>query len=363
MSESSIYAPETEGLVKYLGSEVLPDWKGCELESFDRVTGGLSWETYRVDVRETAGERRRRFAVKRAPTRGSLEPYDITKEASILRALGASDVPVPEVLSYTTETRHFVRPFSVMEFIEGESPDLRKVDEWPRWRDEEARSRVADEVIAALAAMHRFDWKAAALPALPRGDGGAEAVLGASIDHFFGNVVKYVLPDWPRQPMVRHVALWLKENVPSCAESDLVLVHGDFRFGNWMFQGERMAAVLDWERASLGDPMQDLGFLCMPLARRRYPHLMGLLLPIDELARRFEKATGVAVDLARLHYYMIYWNFVEGALVPRGISYATQFEDADEPELRSITAYPQLAITVTQLAQLIDDFEAGRHVL
>jgi aminoglycoside phosphotransferase (APT) family kinase protein len=198
---------------------------------------------------------------------------------------------------------------------------------------------------------------------LPRGDGGAEVVLGASIDHFFGNVVKYVLPDWPRQPMVRHVALWLKENVPSCAESDLVLVHGDFRFGNWMFQGERMAAVLDWERASLGDPMQDLGFLCMPLARRRYPHLMGLLLPIDELARRFEKATGVAVDLVRLHYYMIYWNFVEGALVPRGISYATQFEDADEPELRSITAYPQLAITVTQLAQLIDDFEAGRHVL
>lgn len=363
MRDSSVYRPETAGLAKYLHAQILPQWRGVEIEEFERATGGLSWENFRVLVGETGGTRRRLLAVKRAPIRGSLEPYDITKEAAILEALGPTDVPTPALLSYTTDGSVFERPFSVMEFIEGEAPDLRKIDEWPRWQDDSSRSQIADDVVGALAAMHRFDWRAAALSALPSSRDGARGQITKSVDHYFGNVERYVLPEWPRQPMVRHVSLWLKENVPSCAESDLVIVHGDFRFGNWMFRDGRLAGVLDWERAMLGDPMQDLGFLCMPLARRRHPDLMGLLLPLDELARRFEKATGVAVDLRRLQYYVIYWQFVEAALVPRGLTYSVQFEDAEEPELRSITAYPQLAITVDQLAQLIDDYEAGRHVL
>ena len=363
MSESSLYQPETAGLADYLHREVLPEWSGVEIEEFTRSTGGLSWENFRTQVREPGGSRRQLLAVKRAPTRGSLEPYDITKEASILEALGSTDVPTPELLAYTTDRSIFERPFSVMEFLEGEAPDLRKIDEWPRWRDEAARSRIADDVVTALAAMHRFDWQAADLACLPAAGDGAEGQITRSVDHYFGNVERYVLPDWPRQAMVRHVALWLKENVPPCSEGDLVIIHGDFRFGNWMFRDGRLVGVLDWERAMLGDPMQDLGFLCMPLARRRHPHLMGLLLPLDDLARRFEKATGVAVSRKHLHYYVIYWQFVEAALVPRGLTYAVQFEDAEEPELRSITAYPQLAINTDQLAQLIDDYEAGRHVL
>jgi aminoglycoside phosphotransferase (APT) family kinase protein len=176
-------------------------------------------------------------------------------------------------------------------------------------------------------------------------------------------VEKYVHSRWPHQVMTHHAALWLKENAPACGEEELVLVHGDFRFGNWIFQGEKLAAVLDWERAAVGDPMQDLGFLCMPLARQRRPDLMGMLLPFDELSLRYHAATGREVDRKRLHYWVIYWQFVEAALVARALAFAVEAAESGVQELRSVTATPQLATNTRQLAQLIDDYEAGSHDL
>lgn len=84
-----------------------------------------------------------------------------------------------------------------------------------------------------------------------------------------------------------------------------------------------------------------------------------MLLPLDDLAARYEKVSGRSFDMRRLHYYVIYWQFVEAALVPRGMAFAAE----DAHELRSITAYPQLHINTRQLASLIDDYEDGVHVV
>ena len=214
-------------------------------------------------------------------------------------------------------------------------------------------------MLGALTALHRFDWRRADLPAVVGEPGTGAERLARSVDHYQGKIERYVIPRWPAQPMVRHAGLWLKQNAPDLPEDELVIVHGDFRFGNWMWRGRRLAAVMDWERASLGDPMQDLGFLCMPLARQRRPELMGMLVPLEDLAARYESRGDREFDRRRLHFYVIYWQFVEAALVPRGLAYAAE----DRTQLRSITAYPQLNINTRQLAELIDDYEAGRHVL
>lgn len=260
--------------------QVFPEWSGVRIDKIVRATGGLSWETYFADVRDpSAPERSQRLAVKRAPPRGPLAPYDVTKEASVLSALESSDVPAPRILAHCTDTEVFGRPFAVMEFVAGEGPDLRKIEDWAPWRDEAARLRVADEILRVLAAMQRWDWRQAELPAVAGAPGSAALRIARSVDHYFGNLETHVLPSWPASPMVRHAALWLKENAPDLAEDELVLVHGDFRFGNWLWRGETLAAVHDWERATVGDPMQDLGFLCMPLARQRRPELRGCCCP------------------------------------------------------------------------------------
>lgn len=343
-------------LASFLAEAAFPDWGGVEIESMERVTGGLSWETFRTTLRDPDGGRRARVAVKRAPPDGPLAPYDVGKEARLLEALPDAGVPVPHLLAWTEDAGVFERPFSVMDWVEGESPDLRRIEDWAAWRDEAARSRIADQVIGALAAIQRFDWRDTALAA----DAADEARVTRAVGGVFRGVEEHVHAHWPRQVMTRHARLWLEQNAPACPGSDLVLVHGDFRFGNWMFRDERLVAVIDWERAAIGDPMQDLGFLCMPLARQRRPELMGMLLPLDELSARYRAATGREVDPRRLHFWVIYWQFVEAALVARALDHAVR---GSHRELRSITAYPQLATNTVQLARLIDDYEAGRHAL
>ncbi len=86
-----------------------------------------------------------------------------------------------------------------------------------------------------------------------------------------------------------------------------------------LWQGTRIAAVVDWERAMLGDPMADLGFICMPLSRRVRPELMGKALRFDALTDRYEKGAGRAVDVRRVQYWSVLWQFIEGVNSTRGL--------------------------------------------
>jgi aminoglycoside phosphotransferase (APT) family kinase protein len=160
---------------------------------------------------------------------------------------------------------------------------------------------------------------------------------------------------------VRDAAEWLKEHVPPLNSDDLVVVHGDYRFGNLIWQGTKLVAILDWERATIGHPMQDLGFMCMRMARQRNPQLMGMVATLDELGTLYEKATGRVIDLPSVHYFSMLAQFVEAALVPIGLAYAC---DIDRPPyVVALTVYPQLNAAVRNLVQDIEDFESGRYVL
>lgn len=115
------------------------------------------------------------------------------------------------------------------------------------------------------------------------------------------------------QPLVEIAARWLRENAP--ALDHVSLVHGDFRAGNFLYDedSQQITAWLDWELAVLGDRHQDLAWLSGQhfghLAEDGKTFLACGLLPVDELLERYEQASGLAVDPARLRYFRVYNDF------------------------------------------------------
>jgi aminoglycoside phosphotransferase (APT) family kinase protein len=137
----------------------------------------------------------------------------------------------------------------------------------------------------------------------------------------------------------------------------MVVVHGDYRFGNFLWQGTTIVAVLDWERAMLGPPMQDLGFMCMPLSRRQEPKIMAKALSFDALAARYESATGRSVELPLVQYYAVLWQFIEGVNGTRGLLARAGTGRAASGGL----LMPNLV--ARQTLRLMEDYEAGRATL
>ena len=347
-------------LASYLAHQALPEWSGVTVVSLYRHAGGLSWETFVVEVAETGcPERRRRLVVKRPPLDGPLAPYEPDKEALLLRALADSAVPVAPLLAYTSEPVVAGRPVEVMEHVAGDVPDVRTIDRWPAWRDTGRRRTVSRRLLGVLAALRGFDWRQPSLSAVLRVDRSPSEQVGDVIDRLMAKIEENVAPRWGASPVARDAWMWLRDNVPEMHPDDAILVHGDFRIGNLVWRDDRVVAVLDWERAGLGDPMVDLAFLCMPMARHRRPELMGMLMTAEDMVTGYEEETGQPVDLRRLHYYLVYWQYVELAQILNAIAY--QIDRAPVDDLTSLTSYPLISTGTVELVDLIERFEDGEH--
>jgi aminoglycoside phosphotransferase (APT) family kinase protein len=343
----------------FLADEVLHDWDGQVITDASRAPGGLSWDTFFVEVEELGGRRRtRRVVVRRAPALGPLVPYEVEPEAKLLRALRCSSVPVPELLAYCTSPAVVGRPFSVLEFVPGDAPDLRRIESWPPWQDRVSRAEVAREMLAGLGAVQGVDLDDPELPGELHRGGDAVGRFNSELDAAMSKVEDEVYARFAPQPIIRDAWHFLKETAPGLLGADPVLVHGDYRFGNLIFRQSKLVAVIDWERARVGDPMQDLGFMCMPIARHRRPELMAMIAPADELFALYSQATGRDVDHRKVHFFAVYWQFLEATVLARGLTLASR-----EPSFRqAFTAYPQLAMATRYLIEGIESFERGEFL-
>lgn len=349
-------------LGRYLADRVLDSWTAPVLSSVARSPGGLSWETFFVDAEDAAHpERRTRLVVKVAPRHGPLAPYDVALEAELLLRLASAGVPVPPLLAYEPDGAAVGRAFSVMAFVPGDIPGLRSIERWDRWQEPGRRRAAGEELMAVLGAVQRFSWSSGDRVSAVDGWGSATERVGRAVDGLMAGLDRHVYHRWPKVPVCRDAALWLQGRVPDCPEDELVVVHGDFRVGNMIWDGGRVAALLDWERSRLGDPMHDLGFFCMPMARQRHPQLMGMLLTFDEMAAAYQRSTGRPVDPERVLYYAIYWQLVEITNVLRGLAFTAASDDVTD--LGSLTSFPLIALGTRQVVDLIEDYEAGRHVV
>ncbi len=194
--------------------------------------------------------------VLRRPPRPPLPPsaHDVLREARLLGALRDTPARVPAVLAVGSDEHVIGAPFYVMERVDG---DVIVSSMPPALDDPEQRARTAQELIDSLVEIHAVDWRAVGLGDFGKPTGYLERQLRRFLGLWEINKTREI-------PAVEGVASWLKENLPESGPA--TIVHGDYRLGNTLFAPgapARLAAVLDWEMATIGDPLADLGYLCM----------------------------------------------------------------------------------------------------
>jgi len=256
--------------------------------------------------------------VLRRPPRPPLPPsaHDVLREARLLTAVESADVRTPKVLLTCADESVIGAPFYVMERCVGDVIVTALPD---RLDDEAARAHVSEELVDALVEIHAVDWEACGL-----GDyGKPTGYLDRQLRRFGGlwehNKTREL-------PLVQEVADWLAANKPE--SPDATIVHGDFRLGNTMFADDapaRLVAIFDWEMATIGDPLADLGYMTATWSQRDDKlNTMFQLSSVthgegfptrDGLVARYEELSGRSMSDLRWYQALALWKsavFMEG---------------------------------------------------
>jgi len=194
--------------------------------------------------------------VLRRPPRGPLPPsaHDVLREARLLRALEGTPARVPAVLAVCEAPDVIGAPFYVMERVDGEVI----ADSIPAPLDTPSeRAGIADELIDSLVELHGIDWTEIGL----EGFGKPTGYLERQLRRFGGLWEHNRTRDLPQ---FEQVGEWLAANLPESPPA--TIVHGDYRLGNTMFAPggpARLIAIFDWEMATIGDPLADVGYMLM----------------------------------------------------------------------------------------------------
>jgi aminoglycoside phosphotransferase (APT) family kinase protein len=278
----------------------------------ERIGEGHSNITYRV---ERGGE----TFVLRRPPRPPLPPsaHDVLREATLLTALDGSGVRAPRVLAACDDLSVLGVPFYVMEHMEGTVITT----EIPEPLDTlEQRRRIAWELVDALAEVHAVDWRARGLEGFGKPTGYLERQLRRFNGLWEHNKTREL-------PIVQEVADWLAGNMPE--SGDATIVHGDFRLGNTMVANDapaRLIAIFDWELATIGDPLADVGYLTVTWIQPGDPEdtMFSSLSQVtrregfptrEELIARYEERSGRSMSALNWYQALALWKsavFMEG---------------------------------------------------
>ena len=257
--------------------------KASKVEGVSRLSGGASRETWRfvADGRPLILQRQRSGDVR-----------DMGVEARVLRAAFAAGVRVPELLhsgSMGDADNPLGASYMILEHVEGETI-ARKI-----LRDDtfaSARKVLVGDLARSLAALHTIEPDAiGGLPSTDQVQQYRETLDG--LNTTLGQA----------HPAFELAFRWLESNRPT--ESRRALVHGDFRLGNVMVDQDGLRAVLDWELAHIGDPMEDLGWLCVRAWRFGSKHPVAGVGAYDELIRAYQEASGLTADREEIRWWEV----------------------------------------------------------
>ena len=228
--------------------QLLGDRMGATLVELRQMRGGQSNPTFLLVTDK--GE----FVLRKQPP-GDLLPsaHAVDREFRVQEALAKTDVPVPQVLLFTEDRSVIGTPFYLMERLRGRifwSPTLPELSR-------EERAGIYEGMVDALARLHMADWRAIGLESFGRP----------------GNYFARQIGRWSKQwensrtrdnPDIDKLAEWLPQHVPDSEET--AICHGDFRLDNMIFAPDepRVVGILDWELSTLGHPLADLAYNCLP---------------------------------------------------------------------------------------------------
>ena len=233
----------TEPLQRFLDEAV----GGCAPLTVTPLAGGGSCEAFAIDRGDA------RWILRRAPRHINVPgAHDVLREYQILDAIKYEPVAIARPIVSCDDPSVFGAPFFVMERIDG-SPILAHVPE--QWAAApESHGRALEELVDALVAIHAVDWRACGLGALAH----AGEYLLHQITRWSAQLESY---ESRELPAAVRIAEWLDANRPS--DQPGALCHGDYKLDNVLFAPEsppRLAAVVDWEMAGIGDPLVDLAW-------------------------------------------------------------------------------------------------------
>ncbi|MBG0816335.1 phosphotransferase family protein [Planomonospora sp. ID82291] len=271
--------------------EILADalGEGTTVTAEVRLPGGASRETWALDAVDPAGGVHELILRLDSPGSAPGSGIGLAGEAALMRAATAGDVPVPRILS--AGGAHIL-----MTRVPGETIP-RKI-----LRDEAfaaVRPRLAARCGEILAAIHRMPLSClpdASAPS-PRAVPGPQAVPGDPLTTWRDLLDLTGRP----HPVFELAFRRLASSRPPCDR--ITVVHGDFRNGNLIVGPDGVRAVLDWELAHAGDPLEDLGWLCVKSWRFGSPLPVGGFGEYGELVEAYEKASGYRVDREALRWW------------------------------------------------------------
>lgn len=238
------------------------------------------------------------------------------REYRVLSALAGTDVPHARVLGACDDASVIGAWFYVMEFVDGWSP--MQVDGWPAPFDDdlEARRGLAFELIDGIAALSRVDWRAGGLEGFGRPDGFHER----QVDRWLAHLARFSFREIPGLDVA---AAWLRSHKPRVYTPGIL--HGDYQFANVMFRHgapARLAAIVDWEMATVGDPLLDLGWVVMgwpddpsDTGSLGYVDYTGMPSK-DEIVERYAQRSGRPVD--DIDYYVVLARFKMAVVLEGG---------------------------------------------
>ena len=312
---------------------------------FHKISGGHSNLTYEVTDASD-----RRWALRRPPLGKRLgSAHDMGREQKVVSALAGTGVPVPPIAGFCEDEAVNDAPFYVMEFVEG--PILRTQAEAEETFDDSERRAIGERVADTLVDIHAVDVDSVGLGDL----GKKEDYVARQLHRWQGQWEKSKSRELP---VVDEVHDRLAARIPE--QGPATIVHGDYRLDNMILtdSGE-VAAVVDWELCTLGDPLADVGLLYVYWAQPG-DQLTALMQPPtlapgfpsrEELMSRYAARSGS--DLGELDFYVALarWKL---AIILEGVysRYAAGgYGKTDE-------GFEQFAKSVEELAEAAAEAEA-----
>jgi aminoglycoside phosphotransferase (APT) family kinase protein len=268
--------------------------------TYSLIAGGRSNLTFHVT--DANGKQ----MVLRRPPMGHVlaTAHDMAREHRLMTAVGTTSVPVPRTLGLCSDDAVNGAPFYVMDFVPGvvlDSPE--KGHQLP----EHLRTSASENLVDVLADLHAVDVDEVGLGNLAKREGYVERQVKRWSTQWENSKTREL-------PSIEEVARLLAQGIPQ--QQGVAIAHGDYRFGNCLTNIEtgKIAAVLDWELCTLGDPLADLGYIGiywtdpgMPLMRTNDPSGLPGFCTFDHLVERYAQRTGR--DVSNISYYKAFASF------------------------------------------------------
>lgn len=307
-TETTTASPEfvAKSLTRFLTDQL----KTSEFEVVDLhpIGVGRSRDNWVFDLvrHGTGATTTREPLILRCDPAGGLVDTDRSTEFALLRCLEPDDVPSPEARWLDSDGAWFGRPALIMHRLPG-TCDYRLIN---GGRPLAERRALARQFCDLLAQVHAVDWRRLGLgQVLP--DPGISAAR-YELDRWEAILRKDQLEPWPELDLA---IVCLRGRAPDSART--VLVHADFKPGNILLDGDRVSALLDWELAHLGDPLEDLGWVTQPL--RTAEHLIEGTWEREDLIARYLEVSGHEVDPVALDWWTTFSTFKTAVMQVSGL--------------------------------------------